>query len=108
MAYKDFTEPKWTVRTTEVPDLCAKASVVVITGPADDVKVECGAKPFLGPGSYQAGTPEQIVAKDENEKYTISLFVGKPNRLEAEFWNDRRIGGTWTADDGSPGPGAVA
>jgi hypothetical protein len=100
MPYKDFTDRIWKISETKLPDLCKKDEGVVITGLPEAVRVACGGENFFGPGRYQSGKPEQIVAEKE---YTIKLIVEDDTyTLEADLLGDRRIGGAWTAEDNTP------
>jgi hypothetical protein len=104
MPYEDFTDRTWKITRTKVPDLCKADEGVVISGPRQNVKVECAGRPFLGPGEYEPGKPEMILAKD---RYMIKLLVAEDGTytLEADLLGDRRIGGAWTAEDNTP-PGS--
>jgi pantothenate kinase len=101
MPFEDFTKRPWKVRESDVPERCQVEEIVSITGTKENVKVECSEKHAYGPGEYFEQEPERIERKGE---YTIKIVARQPrHRITATFSD--LVGGSWTAEDNTPGPG---
>jgi hypothetical protein len=101
MPFKDFTERPWKVYHSNVPERCQKDEIVSISGTERNVKVECDHKHAYGAGEYFEEEPERIERKGE---YTIKIVARNPkHRITATFSD--LVGGSWTAEDNTPGPG---
>jgi hypothetical protein len=101
MPFEDFTERPWKVLVSNVPERCQKDETIFISGTKENVKVQCTEKHAYGAGEYFEQEPEKIERKDE---YTIKIVARQPKlRITATFWG--LAGGSWTAEDNTPGPG---
>lgn len=99
MPYKDFTDRTWKVKESHTS--CAVGSIVLITGPEENVTVRCGGETYK-PGQYhpQGGGNGERIAR--GAEYTIQLIPVEPKyKLQATFTG--LVGGSWTAEDNTGG-----
>jgi hypothetical protein len=96
MSYEDYTKREWKVIASDDPEAkCTPGDVVTFGGPADKVAVKCKR---YGDGEYKES--DTIEAKG----YEIRMTVGPDARRQITFTPKGSIGGSWTAEDNTPGP----
>jgi hypothetical protein len=102
MKYEDYTKRTWKVIESEIAGCEAGKDHAVFTGPETNVTIRCGTEQYDG-GMYVESSG-MIEKKDD---YTIAMDTSK-SKYEITFKltpkSPGSIGGSWTAEDHTPGP----
>lgn len=97
MGYEDFKR-EWIVTAFEPDAKCTKGQIVTFDGPATAVTVLCN-----GESPYGKGTGKYVPDRIEVSGSKIVKTEGPPPQIT--FVAAGSIGGSWTADDNTDGPG---
>lgn len=102
MAYEEFTKTWGNLRVTSGEPVCDHRCTIEISGPSNDVKVDCSSGHLYRPGRYHpqdSRLPERIsdgcykITFDGDNKHVIKYRNDADSSLPT---------GSWTADDSPP------